>query len=224
MPTRKSYLADPQSLSGEAIVVDLQMGERPIVRLSQTYFHPQGGGQKGDRGSIGPAQVLDTKHAEEGEVDHFVSALDGLAVGQSYPIIIDAPSRRLNAVNHSAGHLIAALVDPAFPEIKAVQGHHWPGEARVEFEGTVTDDVITRVADFIQGALDKAIAEKWPVTLCGDPFVNRSIQFGNAEQVPCGGTHVAHLGQIKSIAIKSVKKKGNRLRITYEAAVNETAF
>ena len=224
MPTRKAYLAEPQILTGEAIITQLIDGERPAVRLNQTYFHPQGGGQKGDRGFIGPAQVLDTKHAEGGEVDHLVSTFEGLAVGQIYPIQIDATSRRVNAVNHSAGHLIAAVVDPAFPEIKAVQGHHWPGEARVEFEGTVTDDVIARVTAFLQPALDKAIAEQWPVAILGDPFVNRSIQFGSAEQVPCGGTHVAHLGQIKNILVKSIKKKTDRLRIAYDATVNEAAF
>jgi alanyl-tRNA synthetase len=224
MPTRKAYLAEPQILTAQATVVALIDGERPVVRLDQTYFHPQGGGQKGDRGLIGSVAVLDTKHAEESEVDHFVGSLDGLAVGQSIAIQIDASSRRINAVNHSAGHLIAAVTDAAFPEIKAVQGHHWPGEARVEFEGAVTDDVIARVAGFLQPALDKAIAEQWKVSVLGDPFVNRSIQFGAAEDVPCGGTHVAHLGQIKNIAIKSVKKKGDRLRITYEAAVNEAGF
>ncbi|MDE1900554.1 MAG: hypothetical protein KGI37_02775 [Alphaproteobacteria bacterium] len=167
---------------------------------------------------------MDTKHAEGGEVDHIVTNSDGLTVGQSYPIRVDAAARRLNAVNHSAGHLIASLVDPAFPEIKAVQGHHWPGEARVEFSGTITDDVVTRVTAFLQPALDAAIAAQWPVTIQGDPFVNRSIQFGKTEQVPCGGTHVAHTGQIKSIFITSVKKKSDRLRVSYEAAVNDSAF
>ena len=224
MPVRKAYLAEPQILKGEATIVALLEGERLAVRLDKTYFHPQGGGQKGDRGVIGSVTVLDTKHAEEGEVDHFVASFEGLARGQTYPITVDAPSRRINAVNHSAGHLIAALIDPVFPEIKAVQGHHWPGEARVEFSGAVTDDVISRVTMFLQGALDKAIAEKWPVTILGDPFVNRSIRFGEAENVPCGGTHVAHLGQIKNVVIKSLKKKGDRLRITYEAAVNDAEF
>jgi Ser-tRNA(Ala) deacylase AlaX len=224
MPTRKVYLAEPHTLMGKAVIVGLLEGERPAVRLNQTYFHPQGGGQKGDRGFIGSVAVTDTKHALEGEVDHFVTTFADLVIGQTYPLKIDAPSRHLNAVNHSAGHLIAAVVDQAFPEIKAVQGHHWPGEARVEFEGTVTDDVIARVEAFIQPALNRAIAEKWPVTILGDPFIDRKIQFGQAQEVPCGGTHVAHLGQIKAIAVKGVKKKGIRLRINYDAEVNEEAF
>lgn len=224
MATNKIYLAEPQTLVGTATVLALLAGDHPSVRLNQTYFHPQGGGQKGDRGSIGPVAVVDTKHAEGGEVDHFVTTLDGLVVGQVYPIAVDAASRRVNAVNHSAGHLIAALVDPAFPAIQAVQGHHWPGEARVEFEGALTDDLIARVTEFLPSALNKAISEQWPVAVLGDPFSNRRIQFGAAEQVPCGGTHVAHLGQIKSITVKSLKKKGDRLRVAYEAEVNEAAF
>jgi Ser-tRNA(Ala) deacylase AlaX len=224
MSTQKAYLAEPHTLTGEATVLSLNTGTYTSVRLNKTYFHPQGGGQKGDRGFIGSIAVLDTKHAEGGEVDHFVPSVEGLVVGQTYPIVIDAASRRVNAVNHSAGHLIAAVVDPAFPEIKAVQGHHWPGEARVEFEGTVNDEVIARVTAFLKPALDKAISEKWPVSLLGDPFVNRSVQFGSTEHVPCGGTHVSHLGQIKSITIKGIKKKGDKLRVHYDVEVNEAAF
>jgi Ser-tRNA(Ala) deacylase AlaX len=224
MPTRKAYLAEPHLLQGEATVTALITGERPAVRLNQTYFHPQGGGQKGDRGFIGSTAVLDTKHGEEGEVDHFVASLDGLEVGGLVPLAVDAASRRVNAVNHSAGHLIAAVIDAAFPEIKAVQGHHWPGEARVECEGAINDDLIARVTVFLQPALDHALSEQWPVRVMGDPFVNRSIQFGTAEQVPCGGTHVAHLGQIKKITVKGIKKKGDRLRINYDAEVNDAAF
>ncbi len=224
MPTRKIYLAEPQVLSGTATVVALVDGIRPIVRLDKTWFHPQGGGQKGDRGMIGAVAVLDTKHAEGGEVDHYAASLQGLIVGQSYPIAVDASSRWVNAANHSAGHLIAAVVDPAFPAIKAVQGHHWPGEARVEFAGDVTDDIMARVAEFLPAALNNAITEQWPVAVLGDPFVNRSVQFGNTEHVPCGGTHVAHLGQIKSITVKGIKKKADRMRIHYDVDVNSTAF
>ena len=224
MPTHKAYLAEPQQLTGHATILALIPGDRPAIRLDKTYFHPQGGGQKGDRGTIGPVTVLDTKHAEGGEVDHFVASLENLSVGQTHPISVDPASRRINAVHHSGGHLIAALVDPAFPEIKAVQGHHWPDESRVEFEGAISEDLIARLSAFLPPALEKAIAEKWPVAVLGDPFVNRSIRFGDAEQVPCGGTHVAHLGQIKAVRIKNMKKKGDRLRIAYEAEVNAAAF
>lgn len=224
MPVQKIYLAEPQVLAGNAVVTALLEGERPIVRLDKTWFHAQGGGQRGDRGTIGPAAVVDTKHTEDGEVDHFVASLEGLSVGQAYPIKVDGKWRLTNAASHSAGHLIAALVDPAFPQIKAVQGHHWPGEARVEFEGKIDDDLVLKVMGFLQAALDKAIAEKWPVSVLGDPFVNRSIRLGVAEAVPCGGTHVAHLGQIKNIAVKSVKKKGDRLRVSYDTEVNETGL
>jgi len=224
MPTHKAYLAEPHILMSEATVVELLSGDRPVARLHRTYFHPQGGGQKGDRGFIGPVAVLDTKHAEGHEVDHFVSTLEGLVIGQTYPIKIDTGTRHLNAANHSAGHLIAALVEPSFPEIKAVQGHHWPGEARVEFEGIITEDILARVASFLQPSLDKALSEKWRVALLGDPFVNRSIQLGFTQPVPCGGTHVAHLDQIKSITIKGLKKKSDRMRVHYDVAINESAF
>ena len=217
----KSYLAEPHIYNAEATVLALIDGERPSVRLNQTYFHPQGGGQKGDVGFIGSVAVLDTKHAEHDEVDHFVGSLSGLEVGKTYPISVELTSRRRNAALHSAGHLIAALIDKAFPELKAVQGHHWPAEARVEFEGQISEEIVARIVSFLPNALDKALLEYWPITLCGDPFKTRRIKVGSEEEVPCGGTHVKSLKEIKSVTMKSIKKKGDRLRIAYEVEVAE---
>ncbi|MDD4617177.1 MAG: alanyl-tRNA editing protein [Alphaproteobacteria bacterium] len=224
MSTKKVYLAEPQTLSGEATVVDLINGERLIVRLDKTWFHAQGGGQKGDKGRIGSVVVLDARHAEEGEVDHFVNSFDGLSVGQVCSLSVDAASRRVNAVYHSAGHLLAAVAEKEFPEIKAVQGHHWPGEARVEFEGSFSPEFAGRLSSSLPLALKKAISEQWPVHVLGNPYADRSVQFGSAAPIPCGGTHVAHLGQIKEIVIKAIKKKGARLRVSYEAEANGVAF
>ena len=62
--TNKRYLAEPASYSGEATVTAILQGELPIVRLSETLFHPQGGGQKADRGTIGSASVTDVAHMQ----------------------------------------------------------------------------------------------------------------------------------------------------------------
>lgn len=216
--TKKTYLEQPQVITGMVTVTQLIAGDRPVVRLAETWFHPQGGGQKGDRGTIGPVQVLDTQHAEgKTSVDHIVDTLDGLEVGQSYPFAVDAASRRDNAVYHTAAHLIAAVVEEQFPAIKAVAGHQWPGEARVEFEGTFDEQLASAVQEYLVKALPKAIAEDWPCSMVGDPYSSRALQIAATAAVPCGGTHVTRLGEIASITVKSAKRKGERLRLNYEA-------
>ena len=65
--TRKVYLEQCERLELQATVVSIleEQGTESVV-LDQTVFHPQGGGQKGDRGSIGDVQVTDTRHGEGG--------------------------------------------------------------------------------------------------------------------------------------------------------------
>ena len=46
--TIKRYLINSEA-KGKAIITAIQDGEHPILRLNQTWFHPQGGRQKADR-------------------------------------------------------------------------------------------------------------------------------------------------------------------------------
>jgi alanyl-tRNA synthetase len=213
--TVKRYLADG-ALAGEAEVVELIEGATPIVRLSQTWFHAQGGGQKGDRGTIGHVRVTDVRHGPDGVVDHHVESLAGLVVGQAYPLRVDADWRSLNSVSHTSGHLIAAVCEQLLPGLIAVNGHHWPAEARVEFAGEGLDRIQARIAE-IEVSLAGCLAADLPVSICGDPFTDRAIRIGDLPPVPCGGAHVASLGEIAAIRIRSVKIKGDRARVSYEA-------
>lgn len=218
--TKKTYLEQPQVTSGTVTIAALMPGDKPVVRLVETWFHAQGGGQKADVGTIGPVKVLSVQHAEEKTtVDHFVDTLEGLETGKSYPFQIDTATRQLNTVYHTAAHLIAAVAEQQFPAIHAVAGHQWPGEARVEFEGAFDDALAAAVLDYLATALPKAIAEDWPCTMVGDPYNNRALQIASTAAVPCGGTHVRSLGEIGSITVKSAKRKGDRLRLNYEATI-----
>jgi alanyl-tRNA synthetase len=212
--TLKRYLTHTQ-LSGTAVVTEVIPGERPVLRLRETWFHPQGGGQKADRGFIGPAQVVHVAH-NGAHVDHFVDSIDGLEVGREYAYSIDAYWRRLNSVYHTAGHLIASVAESVYPDLKAVSGHQWPGEARVEFESIspLGSEIQT---EELQARLEGALSERLSVKIEGDPFASRHIVIGAYPGIPCGGTHVDDLKDIEKIMIAGVKRKGNRIRVSYEA-------
>lgn len=213
--THKRYLFDPATQGRSRITARGQDDHgRAWCQLHATLFHPQGGGQPADRGSIAGLPVLHVAHTDDGDVVHYLATTDGGAVGQEVELVVDAAWRLLNARHHTAGHLIAALVEDGFPGLRAVAGHHWPGQARVEFtaEGATPTDEFRQL---LAAALPRAIDCQLPVRLCGDPLVQRAIAIGDYPPVPCGGTHVEHTGLLGKVEITKVRSQDNRLRISY---------
>lgn len=212
--TYKRYLFEA-TLSGTATITEVRDGERPYIKLNQTWFHPQGGGQKADRGTISNRAVLGVAHVD-GDVYHYLEDVTGLNVGKEVIVEVDKGWRFANATLHTSGHLIAALVETRFPTLRAVGGHHWPGEARVEFAGHCllrAEDVFNILSDDIAKAVDADLQ----VRVIFDDSANRTVQIGEYPAVPCGGTHVEHTGLLLQCVGIKAKAKGEKLRISYQA-------
>lgn len=218
--TRKAYLEQADT-TGNVTVTELIAGDHPIVRVAETWFHPQGGGQKSDRGTIGPARVLHVAH-NGGVVDHVVDSLAGLSVGRTYGFAVDAAWRRLNSVYHSAGHLIAGSLERLQPGLTAVSGHQWPGEARVEFEGQPEVSSLDGLAKELSRHLEEILSRSIEVRVMGDPYTSRAIQIGDFPPIPCGGTHVRTLAEISAIRVVGIKKRGGRIRVAYDALPHDS--
>lgn len=216
--TIKEYLID-DALTGQTTITAVFPGDKPIIRTGSTWFYPQGGGQKADQGRIGPCLVLHVTH-NGNEVDHYVDSVHALEVGQVYAFSIDGSRRELNRVYHTAGHLIANIIERHYP-LKAIAGHQWPGEARVEFEGDVGKDPV--LADALSELIAADLAAGLQVSMEGDPATDRLIRIGDYPAIPCGGTHVRNLSEIDQISINAVKLKGGRLRVSYEAVPKASA-
>lgn len=204
--------------------------------LNQSLFYPQGGGQPADQGTIIGAnaayKVFDVRNVD-GEVHHYI--IDNNQVihpGCAVTIKIDKDRRVLNSKYHTAGHLIAAVVEKINPELKAIKGHQFPGEAYVEFDGTLSNsyDFLTKITsnvlEFItNNAAVKTeelspedittIAEELPYELPKDKAL-RVCHIAGFSPVPCGGTHVQTLEDIASLEIKKCKSKKDKTKIYYE--------
>jgi alanyl-tRNA synthetase len=215
--TQKQYLAEPTKTTWTARVLNITHGETTIVRLDRTIFHAQGGGQKADRGRIGPAVVIHVAHNAD-NVDHHVENAAGLEVGAEVVLEVDQAWRRLNAAYHTAGHLLASVVEAMYPGMRAVSGHQWPGEGRVEFTGDFPIEKMS--VDDINTHLSTDLAADLAVSIVGDPFKERAMQIGSYEAIPCGGTHVSRLGEIATIIAKAIKAKSGRTRISFDASPN----
>ncbi len=212
--TYKRYLFEP-TLDGMAIITEVSDGERPYIKLNQTWLHPQGGGQKADRGTIADRAVLGVAHVD-GDIYHYLEDVRGLYVGQEVLVEVDGEWRFTNTALHTSGHLIAALIEMRFPTLRAVGGHHWPGEARVEFAGGCLlspEDIL----NILNEDIVKAVEANLSVRVIFDDGANRTVQIGEYHAVPCGGTHVDRTGLLLHCEVIKAKAKGGKLRISYQA-------
>lgn len=213
MPVRKDYLERSDLTGFAAVTAILEKNGQLAVQLSNTLFHPQGGGQKADTGLIGGARVTGVRHAGDSEVDHLLGERPEFQVGETVAIGVDPENRARNARWYSAGHLLADAAHMIRPALRAVAGHHWPGEARVEFEGEVLDEA--GFCGELQSRLEELIGQDLPFKIVGDPFSNRAIQIGEFEPIGCGGTHVGTTAELSGLTILSVRVKRGRLRVSY---------
>jgi alanyl-tRNA synthetase len=214
--TKRLYYTDA-SLTASAVVQTVMNGDSKAVVLSQTIFHPQGGGQKADVGFIGTARVLHVATREDGEVVHYVDSLDGLAPGLEVSLAVDSATRGLHSRLHTAGHLLAAVGQSRWPALKPKAGHHWPAEARVEFE-IAREEPDESFGARLEEDLRRVISLGLPVRASSPETPPRTVQIGEYPAIPCGGTHVADLRRLEAVIIRKIKNSKGILRISYDVA------
>jgi alanyl-tRNA synthetase len=188
---------DSVALTGEARVVEIKGGDVSMLRLDQTLFHPRGGALLLTDGSGVAVPVIDLRNGDDGAVDHLVASDAPFQLGDRVLMRVDADGRRLHARLHSAGHLVALAGERIEPGLRGIAGHHWPGEARVEFQ-----DIASNPEDFeraLQSMLEEMRAANLPIGASSDSNGRRLIAIGLAAPVPCGGTHVAETAAIGRI-------------------------
>ncbi len=203
--------------------------------LNQSLFYPQGGGQPADQGAIigknAAYKVWDVRSID-GEVRHYITD-DNPAIQPECPVTIkiDKDRRMLNSKYHTAGHLIAGIVEKINPEIKAIKGHQFPGEAYVEFDGTPSDSdaFLAELTPNVREAINSnaavkteelsskdmtAIGEDLPYALPKGKAL-RVCRIAGFSPVPCGGTHVQMLEDIASLEVKKCQSKQGKTKIYY---------
>lgn len=199
------------------------------VTLDQTIFHPQGGGQPSDQGTINGLAVVGLfEEGHHGEIYHFISAMDAekLAVGQTVNLEIDMKNRLHLAALHTAGHALAAVVEEKYP-LHTTKAHQYPGECSYEFKPNASSDnppqlpdkeqMQNEIAAYVRNELKK----KQPVVIHFDQKQERTIQIGAYPQAPCGGTHLANTKLIDPDAfmVRYVRLKKGVYKIGYDAAI-----
>ena len=202
--------------------------------LDASLFYPQGGGQPGDSGRLvwdgGAMTVANAVKGEAGAV--VLLPAEGEAAPPAGTVVtqqLDWDRRYLHMRTHTALHLLSVVIP-----LPVTGGQIGPGRGRLDFDmpdppGDL-DDLTARLNALV--ARDLPVTEDWisDAELAANPGLVKTMSVapptgqgrvrlvrigqgeGQVDLQPCGGTHVARTGEIGTVRIAKVEKKGRQNR------------
>ena len=192
----------------------------PLVKLEESPFYPEGGGQVSDTGVVrwdgGEAQVADVIRA--GDDQALVLASDGLEPGVRVEARVDHDSRHRTMRNHTATHLLhAALRERLGTHVRQAGSAVRPDKLRFDFThghplspGEVRD-IEDIVNDWVKAScavrameMERDQAEALgAMALFGEKYGDwvRMVEIDGVSRELCGGTHVSSSAECGIFAI-----------------------
>lgn len=217
------------------------VARRPgAVALDRSAFHPGGGGQVGDIGSIesssGTAAVtgIEVEPGADGDVWwHVLADPDDTGPTDEVLVHVDAAHRHRVASLHTMSHVLNAFVFDEF-EGSLVTGASIAGDGtgRMDFDLSAIDndrlraleapvnDVITRGLDVeaVYVSVDEAASTPGLVrslSVAPPPTPDgrlRLIDIDGLDRQACGGTHLTNTALAPGFRITKIENKGKRNR------------
>ncbi|MFA5517048.1 MAG: alanine--tRNA ligase [Desulfuromonadales bacterium] len=199
-------------------VTEAGVGQRVEIISSVTPFYGESGGQTGDRGEIRTAGALvridDARRPLPDLIVHHGEVVEGrLTVGDQAELTVDAESRQATALNHTATHILqAVLIDTLGDHIK--QAGSLVSPERLRFDFTHFSPVSAAELLRIEGEVNRRIRANQPVeteemaaaeaiaagatALFGEKYGERVrvVRVGDFSMELCGGTHIRSAGDI----------------------------
>ncbi|MBO8435425.1 MAG: alanyl-tRNA editing protein [Spirochaetes bacterium] len=204
--TDKLYCRDGylQSIEAEVIASD----SNGIV-LDRTIFYPEGGGQPGDRGFFGKWQIIDTQKNSEGDPLHIING-DKPAVGTKALLTLDWEHRYFYMTEHSAQHLISALLfKHGIGTVAVHQGERFftVETDKEDIDASILLSVEEEAGEAIRSSLAitqremsheeaEALGMRRSIKVEGDVKV---VFIDSLDAVACGGVHLRSTKEIKEI-------------------------
>jgi alanyl-tRNA synthetase len=238
-------------LAGGVSVPAAGQGTEVEVILDRTPFYAEGGGQLADTGLIrvasapgaagGEVEVRDVQAPVPGLIVHRGVVTSGeVVVGALAEAVVDTQRRRAISRSHTATHMVHRAIRGALGDAAAQAGsENAPGRLRFDFtaSGAVPVAVLRDVEDEVNQVLIDDLEVRAFVTpidearsmgaiaLFGEKYGDevRVVEVGSYSRELCGGTHVAHSGQLGLIKILGESSIGTGVR-RVEALVGTDAF
>ena len=223
--TVRRYYTDSYARTFTANVVELATsGGSPAAILQETFFYPTSGGQPHDTGRLGSSGVRDVSIREDGMVLHLLDA--PLEHGPA-EAVIDWPRRFDHMQQHTGQHILSqAFIQVA--DAPTIGFHLGAETVSIDLglpgidNGKVADALAT-ANEIVTG--NQAVrawfptAEELPeLSLRKTPEVEgalRVVAIGDFDLSACGGTHVAHTGEIGLIEILKTERLKRGMRVEF---------
>ncbi len=210
------------------------------VRLEETYFYAEGGGQPADAGTIGDVEVTDVQ-TRDGAVVHTLASAPDFEPGESVVGSIDEAFRTYCMRAHTASHLLYGAGR------RLLEDHGYGGfdigteKCRIDFK-TSEPEAIDALS--LERLLAEAVWDSRSVTWremdierarADDEIVFnltpeaeradtvRIVEIDDWDVAACGGTHVRNTIEIGPIAVLDISNPGADL-VRVEYAVGPTAI
>ncbi len=233
--TRMLFREDAYLREAQGMVI-AHTPEGGIV-LDQTNFYPTGGGQPGDSGTLiwqGRSLPIATTVKAAGDRIALVPAEPQPLppVGQTVEQSLDWDRRHRHMRVHSALHLLSVVVpfgvtggsisashgrlDFDMPDAPANRDELQDSlNAYVGLDAVVTEDWITQAQLDENPDLVKTMAVQPPRGAGAIRLIRIGTLHEPIDLQPCGGTHVARLGEIGALRLGKIEKKGRVNRRVY---------
>ncbi|SCX79845.1 alanyl-tRNA synthetase [Lachnospiraceae bacterium XBB2008] len=209
----------------EKLVDGLAAGSEGTIVTDVTPFYATMGGQVGDIGEItadgARFTVEQTVKLPESRVAHIGRVTEGtFKKGDKVTLSVDKENRARTCRNHSATHLLqAALQEVLGSDVHQQGSYQDPDRTRFDFSfgEAMSDDQISKVQAIVNAKIADDLAVNTDVmsvdeakksgamALFGEKYGDtvRVVSMGDFSKELCGGTHVAHTGEIRNFKIVS---------------------
>ncbi len=227
MTTERLYYDDAYTLHFEANVLEVTVhAQRPALVLDRTYFYPEGGGQPSDRGTLNGVRVLDVQARPSDRA--VLHVLESPLTAQRVTGAVDGERRRDLRAHHSGQHVLSQALE-------RVAGARTLSVHMSETSMTIDVDrvnIAPETLEAVEALANQIVLENRPVrawfptpeelaalNLRKLPEIDgkvRVVDIGGFDITACGGTHVAHTGEIGIIKVIKAERRGETTRLEFK--------
>lgn len=224
--SNRLYYQDAYQTRFQARIVErVEEDGRLAVVLDSTYFYPTSGGQPADRGTLNGQPVADVLVREDGAVVHLV---EGELWSDEVTGEIDWQRRFDHMQQHTGQHILSqAFIRVA--EAETVSFHLGDASATIDLDNDRLQPNQVEAAELLANRIIwenrpvrvsmVSVAEAEQLALRKLPELPgervRLIDIDQFDLNACGGTHVAHTGEVGMIKIVRLERQRSHLRATF---------